>query len=73
MLTQACFSGRMMTSGGYPFAALSSLAEGPAASSWHAVEDAMFDGIRPLDGQEANRAGRNAGLFLHGLYAHCAL
>ena len=73
MLAQACFSGRMMTSGGYPFAALSSLAEGPAASSWHAVEDAMFDGIRPLDGQEANRAGRNAGLFLHGLYAHCAL
>ncbi len=73
ILTQACFSGRMMQSGGYPYKALHALVQNAPAPRWTAVEDALFDGVRPYPGDEADAAARNAGLFLHGLYSYCSL
>lgn len=72
ILEQSLFSQRMMAARGYPVQALHQLAENTAAPHWHAVEDALFDGIRPLTGEEADFPQRNAGFFVHGLYAHCA-
>jgi len=72
ILTQSCFSGRMMLSGGYPARALHALIAGAAAPRWTQVEDTLFDGIRPLKPDETFFAQRSAGLFVHGLYAHCA-
>jgi hypothetical protein len=71
-LRQACFSERMMNSDSYPYRALNALTIGLTAPRWTQVEDAMFDGIRPYRGDEADRPEFNAGLFVHGLYAHCA-
>lgn len=72
-LVQTCFSERMMQSGGYPYKSLHALLQNAPAPRWTAVEDALFDGIRPFPPDEADAAGRNAGLFLHALYSHCAL
>lgn len=73
ILTQGCFTERMMTAGGYPARSLGTLVQDAAAPRWTAVEDAVFDGIKPLARTEADVAQRNAGLFVHGLYAHCSL
>lgn len=72
ILTQACFSGRMMTAAGYPVKSLNALIAGAPAPRWTQVEDAIFDGIRPPDPEEADYPQRSAGLFVHGLYSHCA-
>ncbi|MDR1600269.1 MAG: hypothetical protein LBS11_10445 [Oscillospiraceae bacterium] len=71
VLEQECFSERVMNTRGYPYKALNQLAQGVAAPRWAQVEDAVFDGIKPLRGED-ERAEYNAGLFVHGLYAHCA-
>ncbi|GHU70303.1 hypothetical protein FACS1894184_15570 [Clostridia bacterium] len=71
MLEQACFTERVTNTSGYPYKALNMLAQGLAAPKWTQVEDAMFDGIKPLRGED-ERVEYNAGLFVHGLYAHCA-
>ena len=72
ILTQSCFSQRMMSSSGYPVRALNALIAGAPAPHWTQVEDALFDGIHPLQRDEAFFAQRSAGLFIHGLYAHCS-
>ena len=72
ILTQSCFSNKMMAAGGYPLRSLHALVVDTAAPHWNTVEDAMFDGIRPLTTEEELFPQRNAGLFVHGLYAHCA-
>ncbi|MDR2657105.1 MAG: hypothetical protein LBB86_04690 [Oscillospiraceae bacterium] len=71
ILEQACFTERVTNTQGYPYRALNQLAQGVTAPRWTAVEDAMFDGIKPLAGED-ERVEYNAGLFVHGLYAHCA-
>jgi hypothetical protein len=71
MLDQACFTERVTNTQGYPYRSLSQLTAGIASPRWNQVEDAMFDGIKPLKGDD-ERAEYNAGLFVHGLYAHCA-
>ncbi len=73
VLTQSCFTPRMMGASGYPVRALHALVQDAAAPRWTQVEDAMFDGIRPISPDEAGYPQRSAGLFVHGLYAHCAL
>ncbi|MCL1964000.1 MAG: tubulin-like doman-containing protein [Firmicutes bacterium] len=72
ILTQTCFTGRLMASAGYPVRSLHALIADAPAPRWAQVEDALFDGIRPLPGDEDAFSRRSAGLFIHGLYAHCA-
>lgn len=72
ILTQSCFSGRMMSASGFPVRALNALVADAAAPRWSAVEDAVFDGIRPQPHDEEDYPQRGAGLFIHGLFAHCA-
>ena len=71
-LEQTCFAERMMLSGTYPYKALHALIRNAPAPRWTSVEDALFDGIRPLAEDEDAYPQHSAGLFVHGLYAHCA-
>jgi hypothetical protein len=72
ILVQACFTERMTLGAAYPYRALNALIRGGPSPRWTTVEDAMFDGIRPLAFEDADEPQYNAGLFVHGLYAHCA-
>lgn len=72
ILKQTCFTGRMMSSGGYPYRSLHALVNGGPAPRWTTVEDAIFDGIRPYPPDETDYPQHSAGLFVHGLFAHCA-
>lgn len=71
-IKQSCLSERMMNAQSYPYRMLNALTQGLTAPRWTQVEDAVFDGIRPYRGEDAERPELNAGLFVHGLYAHCA-
>jgi len=80
VLKQHCFSRRMLQtepSGAnayYPYLALGQLSTQAGSPRWAQVEDAMFDGVRPESaegGDPAAAAQRNAGLFVHALYAMC--
>ncbi len=72
MLEQSLFSSRMMRSADYPVKQLHALIPRVSAPRWLQVEDTIFDGIHPPPKDEADYARHAAGLFLHGLYAHCA-
>jgi len=72
VLEQACFTERMMLGDAYPYRALNALIRSAPAPRWTTVEDAIFDGIRPLLVEDADAPQFNAGQFVHGLYAHCA-
>jgi hypothetical protein len=72
-ITQNCLTERMMNAKGYPFRTIPNLIAQMPSPKWTHIEDAVFDGIRPYRGEDAQSPEMNAGLFLHGLFAHCAL
>ena len=72
VIEQECLTERMMNAQTYPYRTLSGLVAGMPSPRWTQIEDAVFDGIRPYRGEDAARPELNAGLFLHGLFAHCA-